>query len=133
MTRIFRYEQLSQLGQGVGFSPPLGWRLKSQHVARITETRREIALLRSTGGTKLQPSFCEGRLSVVCVVALLLSQGAEPPGHCAATAGPAAAEKDCPEMLQHVNLFTSYCNDHIDNGTIRNVHGLNNDLVNRCQ
>lgn len=43
-----------------------------QRVARITETKREVALLKSEGGMKFQPSFCEGRLSVVSVMALLL-------------------------------------------------------------
>lgn len=150
MTAVFRYKQLSDLGQRIEIYSPFGWSLKLQHVARTIESRREIALLRSRGGTKFHLSFCEGGLPVVSIVALLLIQGTELPswgdtGADAAmqqpqdadnhrmliTTGAAAAEKDWPKMLQHINLFTLYYYDHIDKGTIRNVHNLNKDLINK--
>lgn len=49
------------------------------------------------------------------------------------TRGAAAAKEDWPKILQHVNLFTFYYYDHMDKRTIRNLHNLNEDLINRCQ
>lgn len=40
-------------------------------------------------------------------------------------------EKDWTGMLQNTNL-TLYSNDDMDKRRIRNIHGLNKDVINRC-
>lgn len=97
--------QLSKLAQGIGFSPMFGQRFKSQRVARVAKTREEIALLRSKGGSKFQPSFCQGRLSVMSVMALLLSPGTGLPSRGGCCYPP------CRTCRALSNIWSSCCRD----------------------
>lgn len=128
----FQTDQLPKLGQRTGFSFLFEWRLKSQYMLRFShegdnnnEMQRWVqvssfflwgkclwCLLRFSSGKSPRPPTEES---------LRLQEHDEAATGWWITTGAAAVEKDWPEMLQHLNHLTSYCNDHMDKRMIRKV------------